>query len=186
LAIFAHVDVETTGPHPAVSELLSVGATAFSSTDLQTVGEDFYTRLLPANGEFWSKVNGDTVAWWLAQNPVAYAEAWSLRISRSSRHDTAVALAAWVDKLAALDEVVFVAWPAGFDWVWVSDLLQSEIGCNPFGYSPLCLGSFCDGYGRERLPQLGEAKIPHHALSDAIAQADYHRAILGRKTHPSV
>ena len=77
---------------------------------------------------------------------------------------------------------VFVAFNAGFDWMFVSYYFYHYLGHNPFGHAPLDIKAYYMGkYGvswaetsmRYVSPRfLGDQPLTHHALRDAIDQAD--------------
>lgn len=190
MTTFFSVDVETTGPCPAVADLLTVGAVAIHENpdgtirevipDVDGTADLFYGRIAePRNGWRW---DSDTLAWWRTQHPSVYAEAVdvSTGTERVSRIRLAADFEAWiVSQEPDPNQRIFVANPAGFDWQWVNELFWSTLHRNPFGYRSLCLRSMAYGlrggaWGRDRTDDEFNvaSAVPHHALYDAIAQAE--------------
>jgi hypothetical protein len=183
--VVVSVDIETTGPSPAVGSMLSVGAVAYDE-DGAELG-DYYATLLEVGhgglvGSPPAPRDADTMRWW-SQWPDRWEDA-----TRSPRYPTVVMreFAAWVEALPG--RPVFLAWPAGFDWSFVSYYLWRYVGRNPFGYSPLCLKAFGAGLVDAPEAMLSSREEgyfpadwvvtparPHHALDDARAQGEMWR-----------
>lgn len=53
MSILVSLDVETTGPAPAVGELCTIGAVAFDEATLEPVGKPFYIRLQAGGLNGW-------------------------------------------------------------------------------------------------------------------------------------
>src|SRR5436309_2504944 len=106
--IYISTDVETDGPIPGPNSMLSFASAAYRA-DKTLVGT------FAANLETLPGASGDpkTLAWW-AQNPDAWAAA------RADLQDPATALRRYVAWLKGLPgRPVFVAYPAGFDFLFV-------------------------------------------------------------------
>ena len=83
---------------------------------------------------------------------------------------------------------VFVAYNAPFDWMFVQDAFIRTLGRNPFGHAPLDIRAVYAGWtGRPWLDirfeeasrrYLRSGRLTHHALEDAIAQAEIFRALM--------
>jgi ribonuclease T len=83
---------------------------------------------------------------------------------------------------------IFVAFNAPFDWMFVNDYFHRFLGRNPFGHSAVDTKALYMGLARvpwaetsmkvlvRRYPQLG--RLAHHALEDALQQAELLRLIL--------
>lgn len=188
-ALFFSVDVETTGPTPCCGELLTVGAVPVRE-DGTVLGETFYARLEHRRSIGWGERN--TREWWEQQAADVREEALgeapssfpgTLGLARHKSLDVAVAFESWVRAMCEMEHVTgaaFVAHPAAFDWMWICDLLWSHLGRNVFGYRALCLRSMGFGlstrsWGEDRTddPDLHvSSQHPHHALYDALAQAE--------------
>lgn len=92
--------------------------------------------------------------------------------------------AAWVRGTAGAGRPVFVAYPASYDWTWVSTYLErySATG-NPFGFSGVLdmktmyavkAGVRIGRATKRNMPRHLLPKRPHthHALDDAVEQAE--------------
>jgi hypothetical protein len=92
--------------------------------------------------------------------------------------------AAWVTDVAAGGRPVFVAYPASFDWSWVSAyLVRYSAPGNPFGFSGVLdlktmyavkAGVRIGKATKRNMPRalLSDRPHTHHALDDALEQAD--------------
>jgi hypothetical protein len=167
--IYVSTDVETDGPIPGPNSMLSFASAAFME-DKKMFGT-FSANLEPLPG-----ATGDpkTVAWW-AENK----EAWE-----ASRKDTREPGDAMNDYLRWLKSLpgrpVFVAYPAGFDFMFVYWYLIRFAGESPFSFSALDVKSFAmamlglpyrDSVKRN-MPRSWFDDLPHThvALDDAIEQ----------------
>lgn len=185
MTVFVSLDVETTGPCPAVADLCSIGAVAFREDDLSYVGGEFYVRLMPPfPGSGW-RWNEDTRLWWEEQNEEAKREALSLTLFRYTPQSAACQLEAWLSTLE--DKPAFVAHPGNFDWQWINDLQWRHLGRNAFGYRAVCIrtGGWvyggCKEWGEDRMDDPDfhvQPEVPHHPLHDAKAQAESARKLI--------
>lgn len=166
------VDVEAAGPVPAEYALLSIGACLVDDPDRQ-----FYVELQPTQRN---------------EDPAATAiHGLSLERLQAEGVPPARAMAefeAWVRAEVPDGAVpVFVAFNAGFDWMFVADYFHRFLGRNPFGHAPLDIKAYYMGLAgvsfratsrhrlTERYPDL--ASLEHHALQDALDQAHLFRRI---------
>lgn len=172
--VLVSVDVETSGPSPSVASLLSVGACLVDDPQ-----EGLYLELRPRSDRAWDD---------------AAARVHGLERGRLERDglppaDAMARLAAWLDRVAAGRQPVFVGLNAGFDWMFVADALWGTIGRNPFGHAPLDLKALYmgrDGVGawgrttrRDMLLRYPvDEPLTHHALDDARSQAAIARRLL--------
>lgn len=196
------VDVETSGFVPGRHTLLSIGIVELAS------GAEFYAVLENRDAVIHNAFDDyvDTVAlppvkWdpstreWFKGQEAAFDCLFGIHdayldcpIARSSSKDVAQRLADWVMSFPA--PRTFVAWPVSFDKPWI-DILFHDTGVeNPFDYRSVDIKSWiCGRFGggpeveRDDLPEAAqvlyiEADFPHHALSDARAQADTMRRLL--------
>jgi hypothetical protein len=167
--IYISTDVETDGPVPGPHSMLSFGSAAYPA-DKQLVAT-FSANLETLDG---ASPHPQTAAWW-ASKPAAWAAC------RTDLQKPGDAMRAYVDWLRALDGApVFVAYPAGFDFLFIYWYLIRFVGESPFGHSALDIRSFAmavlkTGYreaSRSNMPRhwLGPLPHTHIALEDAIEQ----------------
>ncbi len=83
---------------------------------------------------------------------------------------------------------VFLAFNAPFDWMFISDYFHRYLGRNPFGHTAIDIKAYYMSqqhvawsetsmtYLADRY--LGSREITHHALRDAIDQAEIFRKML--------
>ncbi len=170
---FISVDVETAGPNPNQYSLLSIGAC--------TVGEPqqtLYVELQPVN-----------------DNALPEALAISgLTLEGAREHGLApgeamASFEAWLTRVVPGESrPLFVAFNAPFDWMFVADYFHRFLGRNPFGHAALDIKALY--MGLTGLPwsktsmrflssrYLKNRNLSHHALRDAIDQAEILQAIL--------
>lgn len=167
--IYVSTDVETDGPIPGPHSMLSFASAAYTA-DKQLV--DTFS----ANLETLEDATGhsDTMGWWETQ-----PEAWA-----ACRKDLVVAseamprYVAWCRALPG--KPVFVAYPAGFDFLFVYWYLMRFAGESPFSHSALDVKTFAmallkKGYRdstKRNMPKRWFDDLPHShvALDDAIEQ----------------
>ncbi|HLA99143.1 MAG TPA: 3'-5' exonuclease [Anaerolineales bacterium] len=169
---FVSIDVETSGPNPSQYSLLTIGACTITERP-----STFYIELKP-----------------VTMNAVPDA----LAVSRLSMErlvergrEPAEAMAqfeAWLK--AGTPEgrkPVFVAFNAPFDWMFVNDYFHRFLGRNPFGHAALDIKSFYMGLAGVPWAEtslsaiaslyLGNRQLTHHALRDAMDQAELFRIL---------
>jgi DNA polymerase III epsilon subunit-like protein len=170
---YVSVDVETAGPSPAIYSLLAIGACLVFNP-----AQHFYVELQPLS---------------MASAPEA-AEVHRLSLERLAIEGLppAEAMARFANWLKSAipqgKHPLFVGFNAAFDWMFVNDYFHRFLGHNPFGHAPLDVKSFymgmsggqwCDtSMRRLALRYLGGRQLAHHALEDALIQAELFRKLL--------
>jgi len=166
---YVSTDVETDGPIPGPHSMLSIGSAAYTADKrlLSTFSANLET--LPG-----AAAHADTAAWWATQ-----PEAWAAcRSDLESPEAVMKRYAGWVDALPG--RPVFVAYPAGFDFLFVYWYLIRFAGRSPFRFSALDMKSFAMAQLRLDYRASSKANMPKHwfdplphshvALDDAIEQ----------------
>jgi len=166
---YISTDVETDGPIPGPNSMLSFASAAYTPDKrlLGTFSANLYT--LPS-----AKGDPATMAWW-DQHP----EAWAA--TRSDLQDPGVALRAYVAWLKEQPgRPVFVAYPAGFDFLFVYWYLIRFAGESPFSFSALDIKTYAMALlktdyreaVKRNMPRRWFDDLPHShiALDDAIEQ----------------
>jgi hypothetical protein len=167
--IYVSTDIETDGPIPGPHSMLSFASAAYRA-DKTLVGT-FSRNLQTLPG---ATGHPETMAWWKTQ-----PEAWAL--ARSDPHDPAVALPAYVGWLKGLPgKPVFVAYPAGFDFLFIYWYLIRFTGESPFSFSALDIKTYAMAMLRCDYREAVKRNMPAHwfdllphthvALDDAIEQ----------------
>lgn len=167
--IYISTDVETDGPIPGPHSMLSVGSAAYTA-DKQLIAT------FSANLETLPDARADpkTAVWWAGQ-PAAWAAC------RVDLEEPAAAMARYVEWIKSLPgRPVFVAYPAGFDFLFVYWYLMRFVGESPFSHSALDMKSFAMALlktdyrdsTKRNMPKRWFDKLPHThvALDDAIEQ----------------
>lgn len=167
--VYVSTDVETDGPIPGPHSMLSFASAAYLAPK-QLIGT-FAANLTTLPG---ASGHPPTMEWW-SRNP----EAWA--VARSDLQDPAEAMhsyVAWVESLPGTP--VFVAYPAGFDFLFVYWCLIHFAGESPFSFSALDMKTYamallrCDYREavKKNMPKSWFDPLPHthKALDDAIEQ----------------
>src|SRR5262245_60859440 len=167
--IYVSTVVEADGPIPGPHSLLSFASAVYQPD--KTLVDTF-----SANLETLPGASGDpaTMDWWATQ-----PEAWA-----ACRCDLQPPEAAMREYLAWLKELpgrpVFVAYPAGFDFMFVAWYLVRFTGQNPFSHAALDIKSYAMAMlktefratVKRTMPRRWFDPLPHRhiALDDAIEQ----------------
>lgn len=167
--IYVSIDVESNGPIPPDYSMLSLGAAAYDENG--GLISKFSVNLEELKD---AKEDPDTIQWWSTQ-----FEAW--KACRKNRVDPIFAMTnfvAWVKKLGG--KPVCVAYPAGFDWMFVYWYLIHFVGYSPFSFSCLDIKSYVAGHlgieykkaSKRNMPKrwFPEYKHTHVAVDDAVEQ----------------
>lgn len=167
--IYVSTDVEADGPIPGPHSMLSFGSAAYRA-DKTLLG------IFTANLELLPGASGDlrTMEWWKTQ-PAAWAA------SRRDLQSPAGAIKNYVAWLKALPgRPVFVAYPAGFDFLFVYWYLIRFAGESPFSHSALDIKSYAMAMLRCDYRLCTKRGMParwfddqphsHEALGDALEQ----------------
>ena len=167
--IYVSTDVETDGPIPGPNSMLSFGSAAYTADKKIVSTFEANLQTLPgASGD------PETMQWWQTQG-----DAWTAH--RENLQAPEVAMKAYVTWLKGLPgKPVFVAYPAGFDFLFIYWYLVRFAGESPFSYSALDIKSYAMAklgilWGdtvKKNMPQEWFDDLPHthKALDDAIEQ----------------
>jgi hypothetical protein len=167
--IYLSTDVETDGPIPGPNSMLSFASAAFKP-DKTLIGT------FAANLELLPAAAGDpkTMEWWKSQ-----PRAWeACRADLQSPESAMKRYVEWIKGLPG--KPVFVAYPAGFDFLFVYWYLIRFTGASPFSHSALdiktyamaMLGKDYRDSVKRNMPGRWFDPSPHThvALDDAIEQ----------------
>lgn len=177
--VYVSVDIEADGPTLGVHSMISLGASVAGTYDgarfdrHDPAGVTFYAELRP---------DGDT----FVPEALAVSGLDRDRLLREGGDPAEVLtrFAAWVRQVAEDGRPVFVAYPASYDWTWVSYYLGRYAGGgSPFGFSGvLDMKTMYAVKAGVRLGRATKRDMPrhllprrphtHHALDDAIEQAE--------------
>lgn len=170
---YISVDVETAGPIPGEYAMLSIGAcTVFDSS------VSFYIELQPDK----EKVQADALK-------VSGLKMDELKERGEPPKAGVQKFADWVAQhTLPANEAVFVAFNAPFDWMFVNHYFHRYLGHNPFGHSALDMKVYYMGlkgisWSETSMKAIsrgyfGEISLTHHALQDAIDQAELFKMML--------
>jgi hypothetical protein len=129
--IYVSTDIESDGPIPGPNSMLSFGSVALDETGRELGSFSRNLETLPgATGD------PETMAWWAKQGP-----AWeACRKDPVTPERAMKEYVGWVGGLGA--RPVFVAYPAGFDFLFVYWYLIRFAGESPFSFSAVDIKTF--------------------------------------------
>lgn len=167
--IYVSTDVETDGPIPGPHSMLSLGSAAYTAD--KRLLATFSVNLHTLEG---AAADPRTAAWWATQ-----PEAWAA--CRRDPEMPADAMPRYRDWLRALPgKPVFVAYPVGFDFMFVYWYLIRFAGESPFSHSALDIKTLAMVLMKTRYRDATKRNMPkrwfdpmphtHVALDDAIEQ----------------
>jgi len=168
--VYISTDVETDGPIPGPHSMLSLASVAFDDSGNE-IGS-FTMNLKTLEG---ATGDPDTMKWWATQE-----DAWEA--ARKDPRDPEWVMKAYVEWVKSLPgKPVFVAYPAGFDFLFVYWYMIRFAGESPFSFSALDIKTFAMarlgcGYReatKRRMPKKwfkDQPKHSHVALDDARGQ----------------
>ena len=178
--VYLSVDIETAGPNPGEYSLLTIGACGLGATP-----STFYVEIQPVNMKFVPEA--------LAISRISMER---LAERGLSPREAMLQFESWIKEQTTNDQrPVFLAFNAAFDWMFVNDYFHRYLGRNPFGHAPLDIKSFYMGLSGVPWSEtsmrfvgpryLRNPQLTHHALRDAMDQADIFRMMLveSRKKH---
>lgn len=168
--LYVSTDVEANGPIPGPNSMLSFASAVFTADG--TMFGTFARNLKLLKG---SQPDPDTWAWW-AKRPDEYAA------TREQQFDIAEAMVAYAQWLESLKgKLVFVGYPASYDFMFVYWYLMRFVGKSPFSFAALdiksyamaVLGTTFKDTSKRKMPKDWFVAVPKHthvALDDAIEQ----------------
>lgn len=179
--IFISVDIETSGPIPGAYSMLALGACVVGAAD-----RSFYSELRPLSlsaVEDAMRVIGRPLSEFAdkGRDPVI--------VMRDFRE--------WIARIAGASSPIFVGFNATFDWAFVNWYFHTYLGENPFGVAGADIKSYYMGltgvsWNETRSSHIQpQFKSPqphvHHALADAVEQAEMFRRMISTPRHtPSI
>lgn len=178
--IYVSTDVETDGPVPGHNSMLSLGCAAYLAD--KTLLSSFTVNLQPLPG---ASAHPRTMKWW-----EEHRDAWDASHTDSLPPVEAMqSLVAWLEGLTG--DLVFVAYPGSFDFMFVYWYLMIFVGHSPFGHSALDIRSYAMAVLRTEwrrsskgyMPRGWFSEVPHthRALDDAIEQGELFCNILAEQ-----
>lgn len=181
--LYISVDVEADGPIPGPYSMLSFGLAVAGAFD----GERFEAHD-PAAATFYRELR--PIAECFDAEALAVSGLDRERLKREGS-DPAAAMAdaaAWVSSVGGARRPVLVGYPLVFDWMWLHWYFERFAGGSPFGHSGgLDMKTmyqqkagvlFARAVRRHMPPALRTTRQhTHHALDDAIEQAELFAAL---------
>ena len=171
--MYFSIDVETDGPIPGQNSMLSLGAAAFTLEEGCLFSWSTNLKTLPG-----AEQDKDTMNWWKTQ-----PDAWAACQEKQLDPQTVMrSFSEWVSTTAGAlkKKPVCVAYPAGFDFMFVYWYLIKFTGNSPFSFSCLDIKSYvagmcCKPYrkvSKKSMPKRWLSSHPHThlAVDDAIEQ----------------
>jgi hypothetical protein len=167
--IYVSTDVETDGPIPGPHSMLSFASAAYRPD--KSLRGTFSANLETLPG---AAAHADTMAWW-GQHPEAFA---ATRTNLETPETAMRRYVAWLKGLPG--KPVFVAYPAGFDFLFIYWYLIRFVGESPFSFSALDLKTYAMALLKTEYREAVKRNMPRHwfdprphthvALDDALEQ----------------
>ena len=172
--IYVSVDIEADGPIPGDYSMLSLGSAAYDSDE--KLISTFTVNIVPVQG---ARRHPDTMDFW-KKNPKAWDE---IQLNQQPPGKAMGEYATWLDGLVAGTEtsLVFVAYPAVFDFSFVHWYMMHFVGRDPFGYYALDLKTYAMAALNTKFVETVKSNMPqewlnsahsHIALADAVEQGE--------------
>jgi hypothetical protein len=167
--VYISTDVETDGPIPGPHSMLSFASAAFLPD--KTLVDTFSSNLKTLPG---ATADPATMSWWQQHTEKWAATRTNLEVPESAMRRYLV----WIQKLPG--RPVFVAYPAGFDFLIVYWYLIRFVGEIPFSSSALDIKTYAMAMLKTEYRESVKRNMPrrwfesqphtHIALDDAIEQ----------------
>jgi len=125
--VFVSFDVEANGPVPGVFSMLSLGAVAFDHQGNEIDSFQINIHELPD-----ARRDPDTMKWWSEQGEAVWA---AIRENEVAPDVAMHQFASWVKGLPG--KPLAMAYPAGWDWMYLYWYLIRFNGRSPFGFQCL-------------------------------------------------
>ena len=187
-ALYLSFDVETDGPSPLVNNLLSIGIVGFEENTGTEVFE-FETNIISLPNHTPDTRCMET--FWLKPEQ---KEAWEyLQTNKNNYIKVFEDLSCKLTVLSNKYELVWVAYPACFDWMFLKSYYEMAKSNSPnkndfydIGFQCVCISSLFDWYKKRHnitssqasqlFNELGEfdAKTNHYASADARVQGKFY------------
>lgn len=131
--LFFSFDVEADGICPGISNMLSLGVACF---DEQKRLIATFKRNIFEQDEFTQEPN--TMKWWESNK-----EAWDYChtdqvVVKNAMDDFVI----FINDLKKKYEILPIAWPINYDWMWIHYYLCRYTGSNPLGSSARCVATY--------------------------------------------
>ena len=177
--IYVSVDIETDGPIPGDYSMLSLGSAAYDVDE--NLNSTFTVNIAPLDGA-WQ--HPDTMEFWKA-NPKAWD---AVHIEQQLPEEAMKSYAVWLEGLVAGTDthLVFVGYPAVFDYSFVHWYMVHFVGRDPFSFYALDLKTYAMAALNTEFVETTKSIMPkdwltrehpHIALDDAIEQGEMFFAI---------
>jgi hypothetical protein len=178
--VYISIDIEADGPVPGPYSMLSFGMAVCGTSDgsaftvVDPASRTFYAELKPISDEF----EPDALA-------VSGLDRAALAADGRDPAEAMTDAVVWVGSVAAelAGGPVVVAYPLGFDWMWLYWYLMRFAGSSPFGHSRhLDMKTIYAVKARTTISRSSKRQMPsallskrrhtHNALDDAIEQGE--------------
>lgn len=153
--VYFSTDVETDGPLPGPNSMLSFASVAFEESGSELGSFTRNLETLPG-----AAAHPSTMAWW-AENQSAWE---ACRRELVSPEQAIREYVAWVKDLSR--KPVFVAYPAGFDFLFMYWYLLRFAGESPFSHSALDIKTYAMALLRKPYRESTKRAMPRRWFSD--------------------
>ena len=161
--IYVSTDIETDGPIPGPNSMLSFASAAYSPDKVLVAQFSANLEVLPG-----ATSNPETMAFW-EKNHVAWE---ATRVALETPEAAMQRYVTWVEALPGMP--VFVAYPAGFDFLFVYWYMIRFVGRSPFSFSALDMKTMAMVLMKKPYRETSKKTMPKHWFNPALAHT--HRA----------
>lgn len=169
--VYVSCDIETNGPIPGPYSMLSLGAIAHDET-AKELGR-FTINIEPLEG---ASEHPDTMLWWMNNKEAYYAATINTKTPETAMRQ----FNHWLKALPG--KPVCVAYPAGFDFMFIYWYQMNFAGESPFGFSCIDMKTYAMAKLKKPYKWIKKSSMPkswfnrelkhtHQALDDAIEQS---------------
>ena len=165
-SVYISVDVETAGPNPSDYAMLAIGACRIDQPEVS-----FYLEMCPDK----EKIEPSALE-------ISGLDFEDLQEEGTAPREAMQHFDTWLQQQAPSgEELIFVAFNAPFDWMFVADYFHRYLGRNPFGHRALDMKALYMGlegaaWGETSMADVTRKlgitiQLTHNALKDALDQA---------------
>ena len=176
--VYISIDVEADGPIPGPYSMLSFGLSACGTAE-----EGAFTPSDPTARTFYAELKPISEDWDPSALAVSGLDRDALIRDGRDPSEAMTAAGAWVRQVSSGATPVVVAYPLGFDWMWLYWYFLRYAKSSPFGHSrhldiktlyATKAGTLISRSTKRQMPAdlLSSRPHTHNALDDAVEQAE--------------
>jgi len=157
--IYISTDVESDGPIPGKHSMLNFGSVALDVN--KNILGTFEANLVPAPG---AVQHPDTMKFW-AKNQLAWAR---VTTNTENPKEVMIKYKLWLEDMAKYGPPIFVAYPAGYDFVFIRWYMEYFTDECIFGYQSLDVKSYVMALLKTDFKQTTKNTFPKHWFDSTL------------------